>query len=104
MPHRAAYKNNTYVLDYAVWFDGLVHDDWVPVVVRPCHHLGCTDDALDSARDNMTFFSHRLRQNAPLVVMTRDMPSDKHGFDPYGGPYRCHDMYPLVTQIRTVRR
>ena len=97
-------KDNAHVSDYAVEFEGLVKDAWDPVAGRPCHHLRFTNDALDMARDNMTFFIHRLRPTALLVVMTKDTPAGLQGFNPYGGPYWCHDMYPLATQIQAVRR
>ena len=53
-------------------FEGLVRDAWDPVARRPCHHLGLTNDALDIARDNITFFIYRLRPNALIVVMSKD--------------------------------
>ena len=85
-------------------FEGLVRDAWDPAAGRPCHHLGFTNDALDMVRDNMTFFIHRLRPTALLVVMTKDTPSGLQGFNPYGRPYWCHDMYPFATQIQAVCR
>ena len=55
---RRRIEDNAYVSDYAVEFEGLVWDAWDPVAGRQCHHLGYTNDALDMARDNMTFFIH----------------------------------------------
>ena len=36
--------------------------------------------------------------------MTKDTSAGLQGFNPYGGPYWCHDVYPLATQIQAVRR
>ena len=56
------------------------------------------------ARDNITFFLHRRRPTALLVVMTKDTSAGLQGFNSYGEFYWCHYMYPLVTQIQAVRR
>ena len=58
--------NNAHVSYYAVELKGLVRDAWKHAAGSPCHHLGFNNDALYMARDNMTFFIHRLRLAALL--------------------------------------
>ena len=91
--------HNALVSVYAVDFKGLVRDAWDPVASSPFHHLGFTNDALNMVQDNVTFFIHRLRPAALLVVMTKNTLAGLQSFNPYGGPYWCNDMYPLATQI-----
>ena len=68
-----------------------MHDARNPVLQKPCHHLGFTNDRLDIGRDNMPLYIHTDRQELLLMILTRYVQAVEQGFVPFVGYLFCDD-------------